>query len=74
MTVRHRSSSEELLLSANRRLVVLEQLFRLAALDPDRNPFAGSNVSEFCLGVAEILGDVEEAISLVAAGPGEASG
>ena len=61
---------EELLLSANRRLVVLEQLFRLAALDPDGNPFAGSYVPDLCLGVAEILSDVEESIEYGGGAPG----
>lgn len=53
-------SAEELLASARRRLAALEQLFRSAGLERHGQPFSGPSVPDFCLGVAEIVGDVIE--------------
>ena len=53
-------SREERLLIANRRLCVLEELFAVAAVDPDGRPFAGPRVSDFCLGVAELVRSIQD--------------
>lgn len=60
MPVPIRLSAEERYLAASRRLCVLEMLFDVAAVDPDGRPFAGPRVSDFCLGVAELVRSVQE--------------
>ena len=55
-------TSEERLLTANRLLCVLEQLFNQAALDPNRSPFSGPHVPDFCLGVVEIVRTIQDSL------------
>ena len=56
-------TSEERLLTATRLLSVLEQLFNQAALDPNRSPFSGPHVPDFCLGVVEIIRTIQDSLS-----------
>ncbi len=51
---------EERLLTANRLICVLEQLFAQAAGDADARPFAGPNIPDFCLGVSTVLRIVQD--------------
>ena len=46
---------EERLLTANRLLLVLEQLFVQASIDPNQHPFSGPHIPDFCLGVVNVV-------------------
>ncbi len=46
----------------NRRLLVVEQLMRVAGADPDGRPFTTADAAEFYLGVAELVAEVRQAL------------
>ncbi len=46
----------------NRRLLVLEQLMRVAGADPDGHPFGLAEAAEFFIGVAELISEVRQAL------------
>lgn len=53
---------EDVVARLNRRLLVVEQLMRVAGADPDGHPFALADAAEFFIGVSELISEVRQGL------------